>query len=389
MTCQYDLSETALTLRDRTYRRYVAAQPPDSYNPRVAEVSGSAQLHDWIAHAIDKRWPAAQIERIEQLRGDASARRYWRVFIASHDNLPPTSAITVDLGPDDLPRYAKALNLIAQPLPEPPYLNVHRFLSSLGVAVPEIYFAAPAARMLLVEDVGTVALFDAARGNPTTTVELYRLALDELMLFHVDGTRRGDSRCIAFSVVYDERLFAWEMEEFLDYGLALVAPGADVVAIRPELTDLAARLGWLPRVFSHRDFHGQNLFVQEGKRIRVLDFQDALMAPPAQDIAVLLTTRDTARVIAPELESELLSYYWQRSKQRGAETTGFTEFLESYRLCVIQHALKAIGRFAWLERAGKQGYAEYIPHCLEQARRMLVRAADFPRLSAALAAQSQ
>jgi len=62
------------------------------------------------------------------------------------------------------------------------------------------------------------------------------------------------------------------------------------------------------------------------------------------------------------------------------------EFLESYRLCVLQHALKAIGRFTWLERTGKSGYLAYLPHCMEQARRMLAGRADFPQLRAALAA---
>ncbi len=37
------------------------------------------------------------------------------------------------------------------------------------------------------------------------------------------------------------------------------------------------------------------------------------------------------------------------------------DFIESYRLCVIQHALKVIGRFIFLERKGKTGYAAYHP----------------------------
>jgi len=273
----------------------------------------------------------------------------------------------------------------AEPLPEPPYINVNRFLSSIGVAVPEIYFAPPGARMLLVEDVGTVALFEAAQQNPASAAELYRIALDELLLLHREGTRRRDPRCIAFSLAYDERLFAWEMEQFLDCGITLAAPDADPGAVRPELSDLAARLGRLPRVLSHRDYHGWNLFVQNG-RIRVLDFQDALTAPAAQDLAVLLTTRDTGRIITPAMESELLAYYWDRSERRRAEMVDRTQFIDSYRLCVLQHALKAIGRFAWLERTGKSGYAAYIPHCLAQARRMLAQASDFPRLAAALGA---
>ncbi len=339
-----------------------------------------------IADALARRWPGACAERIVALRGDASARRFWRVFVESSDAAAPRTAIAVDLGPDDLPLYARALKLLPEPLSEPPWVNVHRFLASIGVAVPALYFASVGTRLLLVEDVGDVALFEAAKREPSRAGELYRLALDELVLFHAKGTRRPDPRCIAFRVAYDERLFAWEMEQFVECGMTVAAPDTDPTAIRPELRELAACLGKLPRVLSHRDFHGQNLFVQKGSVIRVIDFQDALMAPAAQDLAALLTTRDTAAVITPALESSLLSYYLDGMKRCGAKIPETAEFLESYRLCVLQHALKAIGRFIWLERAGKSGYLVYLPHCLEQARRMLAELSDFPQLRAALTA---
>ena len=95
------------------------------------------------------------------------------------------------------------------------------------------------------------------------------------------------------------------MEQFIEYGIPAVAPGADAAGLGPELDHLAAGLDALPRVLSHRDYHYQNLFLQRldgAARIRVIDFQDALMAPAAQDFAVLLTTRDTGALIAPALE---------------------------------------------------------------------------------------
>jgi aminoglycoside/choline kinase family phosphotransferase len=142
-------------------------------------------------------------------------------------------------------------------------------------------------------------------------------------------------------------------------------------------------------VLSHRDYHGHNLFLQNnatGLRIRVIDFQDALLAPAAQDLAVLLTTRDTGRVIDPAAESRLLDYYIAGLARRGAPCPDAGEFVTSYHLCVLQHALKVIGRFNALERQGKSGYAAFIPHAAAQARRMLATLStknDFPRLRAA------
>ena len=93
----------------------------------------------------------------------------------------PASAIAIDLGPDDLPLYARALKLIPEPLAEPPWINVHRFLASIGAAVPEVFAADAHARMLLVEDVGELPLFEAALHGDAG--DLYRLAADELLVF--------------------------------------------------------------------------------------------------------------------------------------------------------------------------------------------------------------
>jgi aminoglycoside/choline kinase family phosphotransferase len=139
---------------------------------------------------------------------------------------------------------------------------------------------------------------------------------------------------------------------------------------------------------SHRDYHYQNLFIQRrdggGARIRVIDFQDALMAPAAQDLAVLLTTRDTGALITPALEAELLNHYYDAAARRGAATLDRAAFLRSYRWCVLQHALKVIGRFVYLEQSGKPGYKAFLPNTLAQARRILESRDDFPLLREAL-----
>jgi aminoglycoside/choline kinase family phosphotransferase len=362
----------------------------------------SAELEEWLHDAVGRRFPGARVTATIALKGDASARRFWRIAIERgngatidhEDGATTESAIAIDLGPDDLPLYARALKLIPEPLTEPPWINVHRYLESIGAAVPEVFAIDTQTRMLLVEDVGELPLFEAALQGGAG--DLYRLAADELLVFHLEGTRRLDERCIAGRIAYDERLFRWELAQFMDVGIAEVSGAADPTVIAPELDDLAARLGRYPRVLSHRDYHGNNLFLQSARgggpngnsqRLRVIDFQDALMAPAAQDLAVLLTTRDAARIITPTIERRMLDYYFAAHLRRGAPMTlTLDEFNESYRLCVLQHALKVIGRFIWLEQNGKHGYAAYIPWAIEQARRVLANRSDFDNLRAALGA---
>jgi len=349
-------------------------------------LAAESTSESWIAAIVARLWPERILGKITPLKGDASTRRFWRIIL-DPTGRGPASAIAIDLGPDDFPLYAHALKLLPEALPEPPWLNVHRFLRKIGAAVPEIYAADIAARMLLVEDVGSMPLFEAAaRGDAG---DLYRLAVDELLIFHTTGTEKLDSDCVAAKIAYDRRLFHWELQQFLEAGLGEIAPGADRDAVAGELDELAVRLDRFPRVFSHRDYHGRNLFVQHGEAgqpcVRVIDFQDALMAPAAQDLAVLLTTRDAARVITPKIERRLIDYYYAALLRRNATLLQFEEFRESYRLCVLQHALKVIGRFIVLEHQGKSGYRQYLLYARAQARRILIPG-EFPNLRSALAA---
>jgi aminoglycoside/choline kinase family phosphotransferase len=347
----------------------------------------SGAFHAWATQAIAQRWPRARVAQIAALRGDLSTRRFWRVAIAPQQPDPavPRSAILVDLGPDDLPRYVRALNLLPSPPAEPPWINLHRFLESIGAPVPALYAADPDRRAMLVEDVGELSLLEAVRRPGADVPALFRLAAEELLRLHVDGTARIDRRCVASEIIYSGRLFEWEFKEFNEVGLAAVAPGADATSIGRELAALAWRLDGSPRVFSHRDYHRENLFIQDGSRIRIIDFQDALMAPAAQDLAVLLTTRDTDEVVTPAIERRILDFYCAGLARRGAARLEPVDFMTSYRLCVLQHALKMIGRFENFERNGKTGYRPYIPHLLRQARRMLDDMRDdFPKLRAVL-----
>ena len=221
-----------------------------------------AEFDRWLIAAVAERFHGAKVTAVDALKGDASSRRFWRVSLSHNDIaldpehapdgaprhqghappdsrgrlLSPATAIAIDLGPDDLPLYARALKLVAEPLAEPPWINVQRFLASIGSAVPEIFAADVRARMLLVEDVGEVPLFEAALHGDGG--DLYRLAADELLVLHLEGTRQIDDRCIASQVAYDERLFRWELAQFVDYGIGEVSTTVQADAIAPELHDL-------------------------------------------------------------------------------------------------------------------------------------------------------
>jgi aminoglycoside/choline kinase family phosphotransferase len=327
------------------------------------------------------------IRRMAVLAGDASTRRYARLWLDGAG--APATTVAMLLADRGIALSSEELAVLEHPPIELPYLNVHRFLSSLGVAVPELYADASERGVLLLEDIGDTALWDCVQQQPAETVQrLYERAIDQLVLIQMEGTRRRDAGCIAFQQAFDERLYVWEFEHFIEYGierrLGHSVPPADAVILRRHFVAIARRLDAEPRFLNHRDFHSWNLFVQNGA-IRVIDFQDALLAAAPYDLATLLGDRDTPQVVQPQLEAALLDYYRRRWAEAGGSDLDPRAFEDIYFLCALQKALKVVGRFYFLDiEKGKPGYLRYIPSTVRQIGRILPRFPDLAEMAGVL-----
>jgi hypothetical protein len=322
---------------------------------------------------------ATALAGVTPLAGDASSRRYYRLRLRTRGEAPST-VVAMVLGADTLPLSSAELTIFDTPPTELPYVNVGRFLRSIDVPVPYLHHHDQAAGILLLEDVGDLTLWAAGGADGgARCLALYRAAIDELVRLQVRGTREADPACIAFRQRFDRRLFLWEFQHFLDYGLP--ERGESIHhALRAAFEPVVERLTTVPPAFAHRDFHSWNLHVHEG-HIRVLDFQDALLAPPTYDLASLLTDRNTGELIDPERETVLISYYLAARRNQG-ETGDDPEAIRTqYFLCTLQRALKVIGRFRYLAQVkGKPGYLAYLPPVVAQARRALDAGPGLDRL---------
>lgn len=347
-----------------------------------------AKLQQAIEAAVQTVWGRqAQITRSVPLAGDASSRSYVRLSL---ERAGPASVVAMLLTGSTLPLSSEELAIFSAPLTELPYLNIYRFLRPLGVRVPELYYDGHAAGFLLLEDIGDLSLREAAARVPTAEVEqLYRRAIDQLVLLQVEGTRHRVDTCLAFQQRFDQRLFLWEFEHFIEWGLERrvgrsLSPFAGQ-ELRRIFTDIAARLDRVPCFLNHRDYHSWNLFVQNDE-IRVIDFQDALLAPATYDLETLLNDRDTPQVITPPLEQALTQYYHAAWHDRGGPPFPYERLWEEYNLCLLQKACKVVGRFYYLELAkGKSGYTRYIPPTLATIRRVLTRLPQYGRLAEVIA----
>lgn len=346
-------------------------------------------LEQLVTDKVRAAFSRAQLLSLTGLAGDASSRRFYRARVAG-DKLPP-SIIVMQLPPGSgLPLSSEELAVFKQPLKEIPFLNVHRFLSKIGLRVPLLYGAWEQDGVILLEDLGDTSLWDRVQGSGETEVlAWYRKALDQLLIIQVRGTRARDEACIAFQQRFDARLYLWEFEHFIEFGL-VKAPGVDVEqrtldALRGVFTVIAGRLDRQPPCLNHRDYHSWNLMIHDGG-VTVIDFQDALLAPAAYDVASLLNDRHTDVVITPGLERELIRYYLDQREDSGDVKVGRDEFFEVYLLSAIQRDLKVVGRFNYLAQVkGKPGYKQFVPATLRRLKRNLTRLPEFEKVGDILA----
>lgn len=319
----------------------------------------------------------AALTSLQPLAGDASSRRYYRAHLSGGG--APASIIVMELpAGSPLPLSSEELAIFKEGPRELPFLNLHRFLSRIGVNVPKIYGQWEKEGVLLLQDLGDTALWDQVQGLPENEViAWYRKAVDELLTLQIRGTEQRDDTCIAFQQRFDFKLYMWEFEHFIEWGLEK-RPGAKIGAaavaeLRKSFAAIAEILQSQTPCLNHRDYHSWNLMVHDGA-VRVIDFQDALLAPPQYDLASLLNDRITDRVIQPHIEDQLVRYYLDKRGELEGRMAGAEEFFEIYRLSAIQRDLKVVGRFYYLDLVkGKPGYLKFIPPTARRLQRNLAK----------------
>lgn len=299
------------------------------------------------------------------MRGDASSRAYARVRLRPGTSQAPASLVAMILGDSAVALSSEELSVFGDDGPqEMPFLSVGRYLGRFTEALPRVEAITEATDILLLEDVGDQTLWDAASTDPAGPLPWFTTALEWIAAIQRHAVDDGNG-CTAFAQSFDERLFNWEFQHFMEFGTA-GAPTLLVAEASAELAKVAAQLAALPAVFCHRDYHAWNLHVCEG-RLRVIDFQDALLAPALYDVASLLTDRSTPTLITPDIEEALIVAYHQAAEADSLDATR-----EAYILCALQRTLKVVGRFNYLaDVKGKPAYLDMLEDVTTSARRML------------------
>ena len=339
-----------------------------------------------VARTVQSKLPfRVDLSKIMPLTGDASNRRYFRLELAGG---PPHSIVLMQLAsPEAFKQSEEAVSKHAAPVIELPFVNILNHLAKADVPVPTLHYYDTAAGLLYLEDLGDLTLAAATQeATSPDTALLYRQAIDVLIRIHLKASFPVDPQCLAFSRAFDVPLLMWEFDHFIEYGIekraGVVLPDEDRRRIRSEMQKIAEQLATQQTVFTHRDYHSRNLMVQD-ERIRVIDFQDALMGPATYDLASLL--RDSYLSLDQELSDELIVRYLEGMAKAGAPLNPM-QFMRLFDLTSIQRNLKAAGRFVYiLLEKNNDRFMPYVPRTLANVKRNLEKYQGLHTLRAALA----
>jgi aminoglycoside/choline kinase family phosphotransferase len=196
-------------------------------------------------------------------------------------------------------------------------------------------------RWLLLEDLGDTHLCDL---DAAALAQRSREALELLARVHA----LPRARALPFERRFDAEWVRFELSTFQRHGV----PGAPAERLDAALAALADWIAARPQVLCLRDYQSQNLMIDTRGRLRVIDFQDALLAPAELDLAAFVWDSYVERDAA-EREA-LLAHY---AAARGAPCDR-----EVLAALVVQRKCKDLGRYRFVsEHRGDPRYARYVP----------------------------
>jgi len=287
------------------------------------------------------------------LAGDASFRRYYRIFVTQNKQ----QYVLMDAPPPEEPKV---------------FMEMAHLLGSQGLSVPTIVASQLDHGFLLLSDLGD------------------RLYLPELTLQSAD-TLYGEAfqallkiqSCQAKVPVFDraflKRQYGIFQEWFLGKHKGVLLTDTSQNILETTYERLLETIDSQPQVFVHRDYHSRNLMILEAGSPGVLDFQDAMIGPITYDLVSLL--QDCYITWPREHVVGWVKNFQQLATQKGllSKQVSTAEFVRWFDWTGLQRHLKNLGIFSRLYyRDGKSQYLNDLPRVLQYIQETSVR---YPELN--------
>ena len=337
-----------------------------SFGPRVERMAAARQFiaESGYSEALRTR-----------LQGDASTRSYDRLTLGGKHVILMNSPRRPDGPPVRAGQPYSAIAHLADNVV--PFVAMANGLRRYGFSAPAIHHADLDHGLLIIEDLGNERVVS---GDPPAPIqERYETAVDALLALH--ALPLPDALPVTPHVEYrippyDMNAFLIEAELLVDWFLPRLdaaIPDTERGSFRALWRELLHPAIDAPPTWVLRDFHSPNLLWlprrSEIARVGILDFQDAVMGPPAYDLASLL--QDARVGISEPTELALLGRYVRGRSQTDPDFDP-AQFIKIYVTLAAQRASKVLGIFARLDmRDGKPQYLRHLPRVWGYLQRSL------------------
>lgn len=314
-------------------------------------------IEDMFKQSRDKGVCAGEkLDLVDRLTGDASTRRYYRLFT-------------------DKRSYVVCLdNPQTDPSIPHPFASKQAFFQEAGLRVPAILDMNLSRGYLLEEDLGDVTFLThlATIKDEVEELKLYQQVIDQLMPMHRLTRQKVESSGL-FSLAFDHKKYMEEMDFTFKFffGHFLKNTDADTISkIRTEVDAICTRLASRPMVLTHRDFHSRNIMVKNNELI-FIDFQDARWGIPQYDLVSLL--EDCYYELSPNNREVLKRGYFEKLPSSAHGQGDWKAFCDNYDDMLFQRVFKAIGSFSYIYATRQDArYLKYIGFGMEKIRRTLM-----------------
>ena len=296
-------------------------------------ISRKEELQDWLINVLK-----LNIQVFEQLAGDASFRRYYRIKASF-----PAQNIQSFIAMDAPPLHEKIHE----------FFSINLLLEKKDLRVPKIYNINLEQGYMLLEDFGGLHFFEVL--TPENKLTYYQKAIDIIHQIQTPLSLKEKEHIPIFSPAYIRRELALFDEWFLKVHLGLELEETEIKLIDDSYDFLINEIAQHPKALVHRDFHSRNLMILADNNIGVIDFQDAMIGPRAYDLVSLL--KDCYIPHSEAFQALGLDYFKAAAPQA---------FKQEYHICGIQRHLKVLGIFSRLyHRDGKSRYLNDLPLVLD------------------------
>jgi aminoglycoside/choline kinase family phosphotransferase len=294
-----------------------------------------------------------ELKNIERLTGDASTRRYYRLYCGD------TSFVACLDNPTE-----EGFNT---------FVNMQEFLVSHKVRVPHIYSKDLTKGYLLEEDLGDVTLLQKLTHikNSEEEYKIYKDIIDILLQMHQIPIDENTLSKVELKFDYDKLISEIEFTEKFFFKIFLGVKeekhSRDLINF---FSPICKRISAEKMVYTHRDFHSRNVMVKNNDNI-VIDFQDARLGIPQYDLVSLL--EDCYYDLDPKNKEKLIKYYFDKLGSDTHRQESLDNFMSLYNDMLLQRVFKAIGSFAYIYETRKDvRYVKYIGFAMEKIRKIML-----------------